>query len=74
MNDGLFNFSLATTYSSNPCGISTIGAGGLNYRIRNGNGCTPAAMATKHIKNCICNVEEDKLPPHISKIVSVSNF
>ena len=25
---------------------STIGAGGLNCRVRNGNGCCPAAMAT----------------------------
>jgi hypothetical protein len=25
---------------------STIGAGGLNFRVRNGNGCDPAAMAT----------------------------
>ena len=25
---------------------STIGAGGLNCRVRNGNGCVPAAMAT----------------------------
>ena len=25
---------------------STIGAGGLNCRVRNGNGCFPAAMAT----------------------------
>ena len=26
---------------------STIGAGGLNFRVRNGNGCDPAAMATE---------------------------
>ena len=31
-----------------PGGIppSTIGAGGLNFRVRNGNGCDSAAMAT----------------------------
>ena len=26
---------------------STIGAGGLNFRVRNGNGCDPTAMATE---------------------------
>ena len=26
---------------------STIGAGGLNFRVRNGNGCGPTAMATE---------------------------
>ena len=26
---------------------STIGAGGLNCRVRNGNGCCPTAMATE---------------------------
>ena len=28
---------------------STIGAGGLNCRVRNGNGCDPAAMATGNL-------------------------
>ncbi len=28
---------------------STIGAGGLNFRVRNGNGCDPAAMATGNL-------------------------
>ena len=26
---------------------STIGAGGLNFRVRDGNGCDPAAIATR---------------------------
>jgi hypothetical protein len=26
---------------------STIGAGGLNFRVRNGYGCDPSAMATE---------------------------
>src|SRR3546814_5982385 len=26
---------------------STIGAGGLNFRVRNGNGCDPSAIATE---------------------------
>jgi hypothetical protein len=28
---------------------STIDAGGLNYRVRNGTGCTPSAITTEHI-------------------------
>ena len=28
------------------CPRSTIGAGGLNFRVRDGNGCFPSAMAT----------------------------
>ncbi len=32
-----------------PCRLrhSTIGAGGLNYRVRDGNGCCPSAMGTR---------------------------
>ena len=28
---------------------STISAGGLNFRVRNGIGCTPSAITTEHI-------------------------
>jgi hypothetical protein len=28
------------------CPSSTIGTGGLNFRVRNGNGCFPAVMVT----------------------------
>ena len=38
---------LATTYSRTRRASTTIGAGGLNFRVRNENGCTPAAVATK---------------------------
>ena len=31
---------------------STIGAGGLHFRVRNGNGCFPAAIATGNLWNC----------------------
>src|SRR4029453_15554649 len=31
---------------------STIGAGGLNFRVRNGNGCDPSAMATDTCCQC----------------------
>src|SRR5580704_2288757 len=37
---------------------STIGAGGLNCRVRNGNGCFPAAMATGN-----CALDELPTPP-----------
>ena len=32
------------------CPGSTMGAGGLNFRVRNGNGCGPTAIATGKIK------------------------
>jgi hypothetical protein len=38
----------ATSYSPTDNG-STIGAGGLNFRVRNGIGCTPSAMIAEHI-------------------------
>ena len=31
-----------------PFGTSTIGAGGLNGRVRYGNGCVPSAIITRH--------------------------
>jgi hypothetical protein len=44
---------------------STIGAGGLNFRVRNGNGCDPSAMATE-----ICcqlrSVATERRPPEDS--------
>ena len=30
-----------------PCGPSTIGAGGLNCRVRDGNECVPSAIITR---------------------------
>ena len=39
----------ATTYSPRRSTSSTIGAGGLNCRVRNGNGCDPAAMVTGYL-------------------------
>ena len=38
---------------------STIGAGGLHFRVRNGNGCYPAAMATGNLCVFLSNA-----PPH----------
>jgi hypothetical protein len=31
---------------------STIGAGGLNFRVRNGTGCFPSAIATETLRGC----------------------
>ena len=39
---------LATSYSPGPFGPSTIGAGGLNGRVRDGYAWNPSAIATKH--------------------------
>ena len=52
--DGPFYFKSRqrpTLPHSYPC--STIGAEGLNFRVRNGNGCRPFAMVTKKsVKSC----------------------
>jgi hypothetical protein len=39
------------------CARSTIGAGGLNCRVRNGNGCFPPATVTGKLENCKERVE-----------------
>jgi hypothetical protein len=36
----------AASYSPIRRPHSTIGAGGLNFRVRDGNGCDPSALAT----------------------------
>ena len=41
--------TLARTYSSADIARSTMGAMGLNFRVRDGNGCFPHAMSTKDI-------------------------
>ena len=47
-----FIFSPATGYSPRTgLGPSTIAAGGLNGRVRDGNGCDPAATGTKTVKS-----------------------
>ncbi len=37
------------TYSPTPLQSSTIGARGLNFRVRDGNGWDPSAMITRHV-------------------------
>ena len=39
----------AASYSPTEDPCSTIGAGGLNFRVRDGIGCTPTAMATEKL-------------------------
>lgn len=48
---GLWEKIPAATYSPTRVTGSTIGAGGLNGRVRNGNGCAPSAMATEKPMN-----------------------
>ncbi|MEY2626315.1 MAG: hypothetical protein RJB08_74 [Actinomycetota bacterium] len=49
LRGGLFN-RLIRRRPTLPGGLppSTIGAGGLNCRVRDGNGCDPTAMATEN--------------------------
>src|SRR6476659_3014931 len=42
----LSNEDPAASYSPMRRPHSTIGAGGLNFRVRDGNGCDPSALAT----------------------------
>ncbi len=53
--------SSAMSYSPSPNETSTIGAGGLNYRIRNGNGCTSAAIVTKNFSQYFIMQKKDEL-------------
>ena len=39
----------ASSYSPTACRCSTIGAGGLNGRVRDGNGCGPSAIETGEV-------------------------
>ena len=40
---------------------STIGAGGLNFRVRNGTGCLPSAMATETMASARASGHPDEL-------------
>ncbi len=44
-----------------PRGCSIIGPGGLNFRVRNGNGWTPSGMVTENYLNKILNIWNDKV-------------
>ncbi len=45
----------AASYSPTEKPSSTIGAGGLNFRVRDGNGCDPSAIATERSCSCSCS-------------------
>ena len=38
------------------CPCSTIGAEGLNFRVRDGNGCLPFAIATENLNSATVNL------------------
>src|SRR5438552_4867277 len=40
---------------------STIGAGGLNFRVRDGTGCLPSAIATETVSSCEPSGHPDEL-------------
>ena len=44
----------AATYSPTGTPRSTIGAGGLNFRVRHGTGCVPSAMTTENFPLLWC--------------------
>jgi hypothetical protein len=44
---------------------STIGAGGLHFRVRNGNGCYPAAMATGNLVFFSCQTWHNHVPEEL---------
>ncbi len=49
------------------CQCSTIGAGGLNFRVRDGNGCDPSARATE---NSRCQTRQRRRASKISDRVN----
>ena len=57
----------ATTYSPNAeLGVSTIGPGRLNCRVRNGNGCFPAGIITGLVGPSIPNYVLENKPSDLS--------
>ena len=49
MNQGFLEIFLGDDLLSHTLPCSIIGDGGLNYRVRNGTGCTPSSLVTKKI-------------------------
>ena len=56
------------------CPPSTIGANGLNFRVRNGNGCIPIAITTANqlLKNSIASAQAQYSAQALDLLVSVS--
>ena len=74
-HNGPFEFNLGSGLLSHTFICSIIGDKGLNFRVRNGTGCTPLSMATKEIslifnqtgKRKVKNKPHDLLVPVSSK-------
>ena len=74
-HSGPFEFNLGSGLLSHTFICSIIGDKGLNFRVRNGTGCTPLSMATKEIslifnqtgKRKVKNKPHDLLVPVSSK-------
>ena len=62
--------SLATSYSPTSLQGSTIGAGGLNFRVRDGNGWDPSAVVTRQLFAFIREISERA--PRLSPSVALS--
>ena len=44
---------------------STIGPGGLYFRVRNGNGCSPSGIATGNVAICATRMSAPDLPDRV---------
>ena len=53
MNNGLFKFKERRPTLTYPYEYTTIGPAGLNFRIRNGNGCFPRGKSTPNFYSFI---------------------
>src|SRR5690606_1646068 len=54
VNGCMKEYNLATSYSRRGKAPTTIGAGELNFRVRDGNGCNLSAIVTRLL--CTCSV------------------
>ena len=52
MKYGVLNESQQLATLPTDCSVSTIAGRGLNFRIRNGNGCCPSPMTTEKLFGC----------------------
>ena len=54
------------------CQRSTIGPGGLNFRVRDGNGCGPSGIATGNCSSCQLSAVSSQLEPFRSELTADS--
>jgi hypothetical protein len=52
---------------------STIGAGGLNFRVRNGSGCFPFAVAAATLWSCVAGVVAVSPEPHSGRVACLQD-